>query len=273
MRKLVMTATILCGVILAGCHNENTEQALPATGDDTRNEVQKETPISEALNKKEQQIWYLVSDDTPGKDSDGTVLVIEDGKVSKYGSLPLSEVIEMSDKEIIKSATQDRDEQLYTRHITQALEGAQENIDHYTKTLTLKGFSDEDIALMNEQLTEAKAQQDFVKSVDFDKVLSEIEPQKYRFNLVTDSTGNNTEEQEFIYQESTITEDYSISIDERKLTFEQGGVYAKFQIYDEWFCGLKTDNHSYFVMCDPEKTGELSFILDQPGAKGVTVDE
>lgn len=273
MKKVVIVAAILCGVVLIGCSNGNIDKVLPGTGDGNRNEIQKETTISKALNKKERQIWYAVSDDTPGKDSDGTVFVIENGKVSKYGSLSLSKVIKMSDKEIIKAATQGRDEKLYARYITQAINGAQKDIDHYTETLAMNGFSDEDIALMNERLTEAKVRQDFIKSVDFDKVLSQMEPQKYRFNLVTDSTGNNTEEQEFIYQESKIDEDFSISIDENKSTFESSGVYAKFQIYDEWFCSLKIDNDSYFVTRDPNKDGSLSIILDQPGTKGVTVDE
>lgn len=273
MKKVVIVAAILCGVVLIGCSNRNIDKVLPGTGDGNRNEIQRETPISEALNKKGRQIWYLVSAKTPGKDSEGTVFVVENGKVSKYGELPLSEVIEMSDKEIIKEAIQVRDEYLYSRNVTLIIDTAQKNIDHYTETLAMKGFSDEDIAMMNERIIEEKARQESAKSVDFDKMLSQIKPQKYKLNLVTDSTGNTTEEQQFIYQVSNIEEDYSISIDKSKLKFEPGGIYAKFQIYDEWFCGLKTTDGDYFVTRDPEKTEELSFILDQPGAKGVTVDE
>lgn len=216
LKKLVMTAIIFCGVALAGCNNGSTEKVLPETGgNDSSLQDTGEVQISYELNKKERQIWYLVSNshmvsksEPVGKDSLFCIFVFENGKFA--------------------SST-------WSNHLTGN-----------------KGDS----------ISEEIRFGDIVKMTD-EEVYKELVPvfladssfETFSLNLRTDSTGNRTET-EVLSRETKGSE-----------IFVSG--YATIQVYDEFFTGLETDTGSYFV----KRTNGDSYVLDQPGTKGVTVDE
>jgi hypothetical protein len=281
LKKIVMTAVLLCAIALTGCNGGNTDKGLPATGGERHTAIPEETPISEAFNQKDQQIWYSLSpnDGTPGKDSIPTIYVFQDGNAQVYKSngLTMSEITKMSDGEIIKNIKEPEKSEL------------SDSIDKRIQELKQDKERDQKMSeplLNSSQIDAAIAALEKARTTKL-----KVEPQPYTLNIETDSTGNRTERESLTFDTYFISlPDYSMNEigdeyfsdtvelkekDTENLYFSSG--YAKFEVYDQWFTGVYLTGlgkeGNYFVTRDPEKNGELSFILDQPGAKGVTIDE
>lgn len=282
MKKLVITAIIFCGVALSGCNGGNADKSLPATDGERNTAIPEETPISEALNKNEPQIWYKVDEET-SKDSKASVYVFKNNTLRVYslgnrGNLTMGDLSKMTDDEIIKAVQKVEILQL------------QDDIDS-----ELTGY---ELQLSSVEQSKSEGYNPIADPSKLEAVISafkelsasdfKIPAVKYSLNIESDSTGNNTETEELIFTANKVSlpiytngddvgNNFNVTAkvvqekDETKLVFESG--YSKFQIYDTWYSGLKMKSGDYFVTRDPNRDGSLSFVLDQPDTKGVTVDE
>ncbi|MCB5953957.1 hypothetical protein [Enterococcus sp. CWB-B31] len=282
MKKLVMTAIFFCGLALTGCKNESADKELSASGAERSTAIPEETTISEALNKKGRQIWYKVDEET-SKDSKASVYVFKNNTLRVYslgarGNLTIGDLSKMTDDEIIKTVQE--------MEILQLQDDINSKLSSYELSLSSikqsksKGYNPTGDTTKIEAVISALKE---ISASDF-----EIPAVKYSLNIESDSTGNNTETEEFIFTKNKVSlpiytngddvgNNFNVTArvvqekDETKLVFESG--YSKFQIYDTWYSGLKMKSGDYFVTRDQNKDGSISFVLDQPGTKGVTVDE
>lgn len=274
---MIIVTTILCGVVLAGCSKAPSEKSLTETEGvrDNNQVVSAETPISEVLNEKDRQLWYNLSstNGTPGKDSHPSIFVFQNGNAQIYDNngLTMGDITKMSDDEIVKVIKEPEKNKLSDSIDTRIEELERDKERNQSNSTQI----DAAIAALE------KARNTSLK----------VEPQPYSLNIETDSTGNNTEEESLTFDTYFISlpyfstnemddEYFSDKVELKKNETEKlyfSGGYAKFEVYDQWFTGVYLKglgrDGNYFVMRDPGKTGELSFVLDQPGAKGVTVDE
>lgn len=111
-----------------------------------------------------------------------------------------------------------------------------------------------------------------------------IKPLQYKLSLISDSTGNNTETEVFMFQESVplqatynveedVWESYVCGITEMELEYVypyegSEGATNCFNVYDSWYGGYKVGK-GYLVT---RTSSPKIFKLDEVGTKGVTVD-
>lgn len=267
---------ILFTFFFAGCSNGNVSlTSSNISSESSKNLELKETTLSERLNNGDRQIWYKVDekDGVPGKETHPSgVYVFEKGKVKYYDqiNLTMSELSKMKDEEIILAAKKVEEDELEER-INYSIS------DHEG---LLRVSNESDILKINEVITGLKE----IRPSELN-----LESVKYNIDLGTDSTGNRTERESLSFTSKAVLlpvfgnsvergdifqKEAQIGLNrmgERSLVFVTG--YAKFQVYNEWFTGLIDEDDYYFVMQDSDGNGELSFVLDQPGAEDVTVDE
>ncbi|MBQ3030574.1 MAG: hypothetical protein IJD24_05055 [Agathobacter sp.] len=119
-------------------------------------------------------------------------------------------------------------------------------------------------------------------SKEYQKYLDNIQPMQYKLSLESDSTGNNTNIEMLVFQESIPCHGMirnmglSCEVDSIELKYinpheSNKGATNCFEIYDSWYGGYRLDASSddYFVTrVDSPKI----FRLDEIGTEGITID-
>ncbi|AGE29390.1 hypothetical protein BOI99_RS07455 [Enterococcus faecium] len=181
--------TILILIAVTGCKsNSKNEQNQ---GSPVKPMVQESVSYTFAdyMNDKDKEtkLWYVTKNDF-GKDTaiESVLVFDKDNKISRYKNtkLTIGEVSKMTDEEILEKVKQDEFDYQSAR-----IQGVREDIAMAEELLEK---SDSSIV---------KSGKEFLSKMKSDNNLNpiDIEPSDFYFNIITDSSGNQTEKEEFSF--------------------------------------------------------------------------
>ena len=224
MKKLTLILLTL-SLLLSGCGNsqnnnsDNSENKNP--NNSNNNFVEKdEYSLSEYISKGE-TIWFLT--DGYGKDDKIKQIFVFDANGNLYYcdcDWKIGEAEPKEDSEIIAYVKQEYEKEM-TEAVNKAMSWQGKTFDDYARCIS-------DTATL------------------FSPYLNNIKPAQYKFSVITDSTGNNTEREVIAYQEfAPIFFDWGSFKPEATITYiELSYIYPYegnhgttncFEVYDSWY--------------------------------------
>lgn len=181
--------TVLILIVVTGC-NSNSKNELNQ-GSPVEPMVQENVSYTFAdyMNDKgkETKLWYVTKDDF-GKDTaiESILVFDKDNKISRYKNtkLTIGEVSKMTDEEIVEKAKQDEFDYQSAR-----IQGVREDIAMAEELLEK---SDSSIVKSGKEFLSKMKSENNLNPID-------IESSDFYFNIFTDSSGNQTEKEEFSF--------------------------------------------------------------------------
>ncbi|MBR2045337.1 MAG: hypothetical protein IJ958_04285 [Agathobacter sp.] len=272
--KNLILVTMCFTLFLSGCGGTKTNEISDSTdSNNSTNEnensiVEKdEYTFSEYISRGE-TIWFLT--DGKGKDANVEMIYVLEADGTVYyttSNWTLGEAEQKDDEQISSIVKQNYEEELREK-IEKKKEDVADNtfFDGYGEGCTVTALSD-------------------ISSV-YDSYLTELKPGQYRNAVVTDSTGNHTEKEVFVYQESVPFMAYNnvglicvVSEIELSYMYPDYNETNCFELYDSFYGGYivyksnieynENKDCKFFVT---RIKNPVSFNLDDVGTENVGID-
>lgn len=290
-KKLSLTMAIAC-TLLVGCTQNTHKENLQNNDVSTTGE---QFTLSEYLKSNNNSpIWFYVNEDIEdfGKDTSiGEIYVFKDGKVATYnGKLysDLGELAQLDDKEIISSIAEKQVEYDKTLakerndYMKDHLQVTQKNLDNASEDLVdyYQAELDYTNKVIDSLATFKATKQNF---------------SSYELTVSTDNSGNQTEIETLSFSKEILdfprtvgdgldTENilkmidneaylWDIKVEEQSYDLEASDISldANFPIYDSTYRVIRIDKNKF--LCTRVSDSSIEIIADEPGAKGIKLDD
>lgn len=292
MKKKLSLIIVIAFTLLVGC-TQNTNEETSKNKDTSTTKEQ--FTLSEYLKSNENsQIWFYVNEDIEdfGKDTSvGEIYVFKDGKVATYGGdlySNLGELAQLDDKEILSSIA---DKQV--DYDNTLVEGRIEYIKEHLQVIQKR------LESVSEDLVDFyQAELDYTN-----KVLNSLETFKatnrnfspYALTVSTDNSGNQTEIESLSFNKEILniptsigdglyTENilkmidnetylWNIKTEEQSYDLEASDISlgANFPVYDSTYRVIRVAKNKF--LCTRVEDSSIKIIADEPGTKGIKLDD